>query len=227
MRFRGFLELHNLHLHLWFDVGDCGVPEPRVLTSSVSSLDMTSAEPEASSLNQNLKPTAPHHWHLLPVQRLGRLLGSQVVSQTFEPEVIIAIHHLSLRFHCGKSEMAKCIKRDDSRIVGIICLDTFDHAQAVLELRFSCFHLWRSNTHSCLGDRKCYFIARVMQKTTKVTFFFAQVRSKPGAETTIMTLDSKNEKHVSRLVENPTSDTSGSENLVFVVSWSFRCDWSC
>ena len=40
-----------------------------------------------------------------------------------------------------------------------------------------------------------------MQKTTKVKFFFAQVRSKPGAESTIMSLDSKNEKHVSRLVE--------------------------
>ena len=57
-----------------------------------------------------------------------------------------------------------------------------------------------------------------MQKTTKVTFSFAKVRSKPGAESTIMSLDSKNEKHVSRLVENPTSDTSGSEDLVFVVS---------
>ena len=40
-----------------------------------------------------------------------------------------------------------------------------------------------------------------------------------------MSLDSKHEKHDSRLVENPASDTSGSENLVFVVSWSFRCDW--
>ena len=48
---------------------------------------------------------------------------------------------------------------------------------------------------------------------------FLRACKKPGAESTIMSLDSKNEKDVSRLVENPASDTSGTENLVFVVSW--------
>ena len=42
---------------------------------------------------------------------------------------------------------------------------------------------------------------------------FLRASKKPGAESTIMSLDSKNEKQVTRLVKNPASDTSGTENF--------------
>ena len=199
--------------------------------TSVSSLDITSAEPEASSLFP--EPVAQCS-SLTPISRKTlktetELNDDQIISPTFKPEVVIdvppseppipltvepesslpsaekqALLESCLLIHPASPKQSSLFSLPASpsdEATRILALET----ENVYSSQLSC-----KTPLAVTGD-----VMLTIQDEGEV---FLRARKTSEAETTMMTRNSENEKHVTRNVEsrNPASDTSGVSTLSFV-----------
>ena len=189
--------------------------------TSVSSLDMTSAEPEASSLR-------------LPISRKTlkaetELNDDQIISPTVEPEVVIDVPpseppipltiepESSLPSAEKQALLEPCLlihpaSPKQSSLFSLPA-STSDEATRILALETENVNSSQLSCKTPLG-----VTGDVMLTIQDEGEVFLRAHKTSGAATTMMNRNSENEKHVIRNVESrsPASDTSGVSTKTFV-----------